>query len=790
MSMGLQGEKLMRFLSRRIRYPLCRPRAIPSRRRQIQSGACRNRKAALEVFEPRWVLAAPVGEPDVYSFLADDPANPSDPPVVLTVDPPGVLENDTDEDGDTLQAILLTLPENGVLQDLGGGTRLSADGGFTYTPTLGFIGRDTFTYAVSDGTVQSEPVTVSICVIGPLNDFYSAVEDGPGVTVEMPGVLENDADDVCEAPTAVLLDPPTGGALQDLGDGVMLSPEGAFIYVPNADFAGDDTFTYTVMLGMDQSLLVGTVTIRVIEIPDAPMEDPAAPDVYATAKNTPLEVAAPGVLGNDLDGDGDELTAILDSGIPMGTGTLEFFEDGSFNFTPETDFIGTVTFTYIASDGNLTSSPITVTIDVFEPFMAFDDNYVINEDTVLQVDAATGVLANDEGLDGTEIAGLVQGTVVGDVFLDPDGGFRYEPAPHFFGIETFDYVAIIADGTLFSTVVTVTIEVLPVNDVPEAVDDVYELAFGESLTQGELIGFPKLWFGNGHYYEFVERSATWEEARDFAAELSFRGANGHLATITSSQELDFIMREFGPLDAWLGGFQDPEIEVDPEDPEFDPAAEGWQWVTGEEWDFTAWGNGLPDDVLNGRQNFLEFAPTSANPWGWNDELNNRINTHFLVEYPTRPRPVGVMANDMEFDGEPLAAELISGPSNGFLDFNGNGHFQYIPIEGFFGIDEFTYQVTDGTLTSAPATVTFMVFFAGDADLSGTVDLADFNALKENFGAGTEWTEGDFNGDGTVNLIDFNLLKENFGAASPSQASASAVLAALAIDEALGDDRLI
>jgi autotransporter-associated beta strand protein len=58
---------------------------------------------------------------------------------------------------------------------------------------------------------------------------------------------------------------------------------------------------------------------------------------------------------------------------------------------------------------------------------------------------------------------------------------------------------------------------------------------------------------------------------------------------------------------------------------------------------------------------------------------------------------------------------------------------------------------------------------GDADLSGTVNLQDFNRLAANFGTGTRWDQGDFTYDGAVNLTDFNRLAANFGlsAAGPS-----------------------
>ena len=51
---------------------------------------------------------------------------------------------------------------------------------------------------------------------------------------------------------------------------------------------------------------------------------------------------------------------------------------------------------------------------------------------------------------------------------------------------------------------------------------------------------------------------------------------------------------------------------------------------------------------------------------------------------------------------------------------------------------------------------------GDANIDGTVNLADFNRLAANFGTGTRWDQGDFDYNGLVNLADFNLLASRFG----------------------------
>ena len=68
--------------------------------------------------------------------------------------------NDTDPDGDLLMAFVLTDPSHGTLT-------LNAEGDFTYTPTAGYSGPDSFTYVVDDGIATSNVATVTITVIAP-----------------------------------------------------------------------------------------------------------------------------------------------------------------------------------------------------------------------------------------------------------------------------------------------------------------------------------------------------------------------------------------------------------------------------------------------------------------------------------------------------------------------------------------------------------------------------------------------------------------------------------------------
>jgi hypothetical protein len=100
---------------------------------------------------------------------------------------------------------------------------------------------------------------------------------------------------------------------------------------------------------------------------DAPGNQPpvAAADEYATVANTPLAVAAPGVLGNDSDSDGDSLTAVLVT-LPE-HGTLTLMGSGGFTYTPEAGFSGSDTFAYRVWDGLAYSQNAGVTISVAPP---------------------------------------------------------------------------------------------------------------------------------------------------------------------------------------------------------------------------------------------------------------------------------------------------------------------------------------------------------------------------------------------------------------------------------------
>src|SRR4029078_13692445 len=148
---------------------------------------------------------------------------------------PRVVPNDSDPDGDTLQALLVTPPSHGDL-------RLDATGRFVYVPNTNFSGADSFTYRANDGTLDSSVATARITII-PVNappvandDAFTLTEDTT-LTISAPGVLGNDVDPDGDRLTAILMTPPAHGNLT-------LDLAGSFVYLPNTNFNGSDSFSY------------------------------------------------------------------------------------------------------------------------------------------------------------------------------------------------------------------------------------------------------------------------------------------------------------------------------------------------------------------------------------------------------------------------------------------------------------------------------------------------------------------------------------------------------------------
>ncbi|MFJ8265760.1 Ig-like domain-containing protein [Peribacillus asahii] len=173
----------------------------------------------------------------------------------------GVLKNDTDMENDTLKAVLIQTTQHGSLT-------LEEDGSFTYVSDSNYHGTDTFTYKAVDGSLESEPVTVTINVKN-LNDLpvavddnYTIEEDEGIITVGQAVLTANDTDADGDTLDTIKVSDPSHGS-------VTMNPGGGFEYQPSKDYHGTDSFTYKVTDGNGESN-VATVTFMINSVDDRP----------------------------------------------------------------------------------------------------------------------------------------------------------------------------------------------------------------------------------------------------------------------------------------------------------------------------------------------------------------------------------------------------------------------------------------------------------------------------------------------------------------------------------------
>ncbi len=168
----------------------------------------------------------------------------------------------------------------------------------------------------------------------------------------------------------------------------------------------------------------------------------ATNDNYSVVQGSILSVAAPGILTNDTDVDGNPLVAVL-VGLPI-HGVVTLNSNGSLSYTPNAGFSGTDSFTYQASDGALLSNVATVTVTV-TPLVANiapvanNDIASMRRNTMVVIN----VLANDKDPDGSlnpaSVAIVSAPSKGGTVVVNVNGTITFTPKANFFGTETFTY---------------------------------------------------------------------------------------------------------------------------------------------------------------------------------------------------------------------------------------------------------------------------------------------------------------------------------------------------------------
>jgi len=576
----------------------------------------------------------PVGNADSYTVDED---------TTLVVDEAnGVLANDTDEEGADLTAEVLVTTANGTLA-------LNEDeGSFTYTPNPDFNGTDTFTYQVSDGLATTGPVLVTISVTPvndpPVADAGDDVNVRVGRSAQLDGTGSSDPNDPGGPPLTyqwTFLETPADSALVDTDIDL------ATTATPR--FTPDVIGRYVLQLRVDDGEAFATDDVNVLAGNTAPT---AFGEEYALEEGGALAIAAPGLLANDRDPEGDPITAALVSG--PSNGTLDLRADGSFDYQPAAHFNGEDSFTYRVNDGDLDSTDATVTIEVApvnDAPTAAPDAYAIDEDVTLDVPVATGVLANDEDVDSDVLTvALVDDVANGTLTLNADGSFRYVPNANFNGADGFSYTA--SDGVETTAPTAVTITVAPVPDLPLPVagTDIAVRVGRLASLDGSASSDPD----NGAPLATFLWTFVSVPAGSALTNADIAGANGALASFTPDVVGTFTLN----------------LEVS---------------------------NGIES-----ASDQLDVVAGNSAPMAVADAYEVDEDDSLAIAAP------GALANDSDPEGDPISAILVGDASNGVLVFDADGSFTYTPAADFNGSDSFSYAASDGDLTGAPATVTITV----------------------------------------------------------------------------------
>ncbi len=592
---------------------------------------------------------APVANDDAATVDEDSSDN------VITV-----LTNDTDADGDTLSVTAASA--------LHGTVSINGDGTLSYTPDADFSGTDTITYTLSDGNLTDDTGTVTVTVTGS-NDAPVAVDDAVTVTENTLFTSSVDLDSNDTDVDGDTLSVVAGTYTTTEGGTLVLASDGSYTYTPPTDFTGADTVDYTVT---DGSLTdIGTLTINVSASGDTA---PVAVDDAVTVTENTLFTSSVDLDSNDTDVDGDTLSVVAGTYTTTEGGTLVLASDGSYTYTPPTDFTGADTVDYTVTDGSLTDIG-TLTINVSASGdtapVAVDDAVTVTENTLFT--SSVDLDSNDTDVDGdtlSVVAGTYTTTEGGTLVLASDGSYTYTPPTDFTGADTVDYT--VTDGSL-TDIGTLTINVSASGDTaPIAVDDAV------TVTENTLF-----------------TSSVDLDSND-------TDVDGDTLSVVAGT---YTTTEGGTLVLASDGSYTYTPPTD--------------FTGADTVDYTVTDGSLTDI---GTLTINVSASGDTAPVAVDDAVTVTENTLFTSS-------VDLDSNDTDVDGDTLSvvAGTYTTTEGGTLVLASDGSYTYTPPTDFTGADTVDYTVTDGSLTDI-GTLTINVSASGD---TAPVAVDDAVTVTEN-----------------------------------------------------------
>ena len=646
-----------------------------------------------------------------------------------------VSGNDSDPDGDSLIYSQTSNPSNGTV------VVFNTDGTFDYTPDPGFFGTDSFDYEVidADGAIAIATVTINVGsvndqpVVNPVPDQSNV--DSESISLDISGNFSDpDGDPLTFTATGL----PLGLSINSAGN-----------ITGTLDSSASQGGPYTVQVTADDGN-GGTVTDTFTWTVTNPGPI-ATDDNFTTNEDTVVDAD---VSSNDNDSDGDNLTFIQTSNPT--NGTVIFGTDGSFSYTPGTDFFGTDSFNYevIDADGAIATATVTITVDpvndlpVASPIP--DQTNVDSENISLDV---SGNFSDPEGDSLTFTAtglplGLSidsAGNITGTLDSSASQGGPYT-------------VQVTADDGNGGTV-TDTFTWNVTNPGPIAGNDNYttdedmpvsgDVTGNDSDPDGDSLVYSQTSNpSNGSVVFNNDGTFDYTPATGFFGTDSFDyevvDADGSIATATVTINIGSV-NDLPQVDSPIPDQSDQDSEVvsldisgNFSDPDGDPLT------------FAATGlpPGLSIDPAGNITGTLDSSASQGGPYtvqitadddnggtitdtfSWNvtNPAPNAVDDNFTTTEDS-PLTASAATNDNDIDGDSLTYSQTSNPTNGSVVlFNSDGSFTYTPDPNFSGTDSFTYEVVDADGATSTATIEIVVNSQNDAPVATTIsDQADTDA---------------------------------------------------------------
>ena len=542
---------------------------------------------------------------------------------------------------------------------------LAANGSYTYTPVANYNGTDIITYQLCDldGDCSVGTVTVTITSV---NDLPVAVNDAAGGSedVVLSGSVAGNDTQSGDGGNQWSVVGINGGAAHGT---VVMSSIGNYTYTPNAGYFGTDSFTYK-LCDSNSDCSSATVTITINNDNDGLL---AVNDIIST--NEDSAVTGNASTNDTPSSEGGNTWTLVGANGGAAHGTVLLAANGSYTYTPASNYNGTDIFTYqlCDPDGDCSVGTVKITItSVNDLPVAVNDAASGHEDTELLGSVAGNDVPSGDGGNTWTLTGTNGGASNGNVTMNTDGGYTYIPNTNYFGSDTFTYKLCDANGDCSTATVTVTIAAF--ND-PPVVSDITK-----SGTEDNIVTFAASDFSSA--FSDVDGNSLTK------VKIVSLPANGILklsgVAIAAGDEISF---------ANLGNIT------------FSPSA---NW------------NGSTNFAWNGNDGTV-YAASNTNVNISIAAVNDPPVVSDITKSGTEDNTVTLATSDFtsafsDVDGNSLTkVKIVSLPANGILKLSGVaiaagdeinaanlGNITFVPSANWNGSTNFTWNGNDGTVYAA------------------------------------------------------------------------------------------